>query len=141
MQPSGYVHESILRSTATRLKIILVTATESSKLFVYKETIEAILNMLYKTSLRIIKQRAIKLLEEDIREMISGLRRVNKDGIIETRKYLEKAQVKATLALSMFGRDEEEISKTRLENRYEALIECRGNLEKALEFISPMIPK
>ena len=81
MLPTGNVHESILRSTATRLKIDLVTAAERNKLFVYKETIVAVIDILYKTSLRIIKQRAIKLFEEDIREIISGLRQVNKNGI------------------------------------------------------------
>lgn len=130
---------SILYATAERLQINLGNATENNKLLVYKQTVEAMIEMLYETGLNEIRIAAIEMLEREIREMVAGLRSVNKTGIPETRSYLEKAQVKATLALNMFGREEEEMSKTRLENRYEALLECRSKLENAKDFLEPLV--
>jgi len=133
--PSG----SILSTTATQLHINLSTAAENEKLSVYKTTTDSMINMLYETSLNEIPKAAIEMLEKDIREMISGLRSANSKGIDQIRSYLEKAQVKSTLALSMFDRKEEEMSKTRLENRYEALLECRAKLENARDYLAPLI--
>ena len=129
---------SILNATAKRLQVNLGTATENSKLLVYKETIETMINTLYETSLYEIKQPAIKMYERDIKDIISGLRRVNKEGISQVRTYLGNAQVKASLAYTMFDRREEETSKTRLENRYKALLECRDNLENARDYLGPL---
>jgi hypothetical protein len=130
---------SILYATAKQLRIDLGTATEDSKLHVYKETVEAMINMLYDTSLYIIKKPAIEMLEADIKDMLAGLRRVNKNGIRQIRTYLGNAQVKAALAFSMFDTKEEQGSKMRLENRYNALLECRDNLEAAWDFLEPLV--
>ena len=135
MQTSG----SILYSTATRLQIDLSKTTEIRKLRVYKQAMELMIDMLYETSLRSIKRLAVEMLESDIREIIAGLRKINQNGVSEIRTYLGQAQVKADLALSMFDRKEEEISKTRLENRYGALLELRTNLENALDFLIPLV--
>lgn len=129
---------SILNATAKRLEVNLGAATESSKLLVYKEAIETMINTLYETSLYEIKQPAIKMYERDIKEIVSGLRRVNKEGVLQIRAYLGNAQVKAALAFTMFDRREEEASKTRLENRYKALLECRDNLEDAKDYLVPL---
>jgi hypothetical protein len=135
VQTSG----SILYATANRLQINLDSAIESDKLYVYEETIETMINTLYETSLYEIKQAAIKMLEGDIRDMVAGLRRVNREGIPQIRAYLGNAQVKAALAFTMFDRREEQTSKIRLENRYQALLECRDNLENARDFLEPLV--
>jgi len=133
--PSG----SILNATAKQLKINLATAGEVSKLRVFKETLEAMINTLYETSPYEIKKPAIKMYERDIKDMLSGLRRVNRDGISQLRTYLGNAQVKAGLAITMFDRKEEETSSVRLENRYQALLDCRANLENARDFLEPWV--
>ncbi len=135
MLPSG----SILNATAKQLKINLATAGEVSKLRVFKETLEAMINTLYETSPYEIKKPAIKMYERDIKDMLSGLRRVNRDGISQLRTYLGNAQVKAGLAITMFDRKEEETSSVRLENRYQALLDCRANLENARDFLEPWV--
>lgn len=135
MLPSG----SVLHATASRLNVNLHTATEEKKLLVYKEAVESMINTLYEISLDTMTKKAIKIFEKDIREMTTGLRKVNKNGVIQIKDYLEKAQVKATLVSDMFGRKEEEASRTRLQNRYEALIECRGHLERAKDYLVPLV--
>lgn len=132
-------HSSILFNTAALLHINLGSAAENERLLVYKETVEAMIDALYATSLNVFRRAAIEMLERDIREMIAGLRRVNRSGIPQIRSYLEKAQIEATLALNMFDYGEEEMAITRLEKRFEALLECRTNLENAKDFLLPLV--
>ena len=49
------------------------------------------------------------------------------------------AQVNAAFAFTMFDTKEEKESQMRLKNRYNALLECRNNLEDALDFLEPLV--
>jgi hypothetical protein len=119
-------------------------APELDPLLTCVQNIESILSTYYDTSLISLTQNAFSDDEEQLREVIRTLfilsQKMRKaSGIKEAKTYLESAITNLYLVLHTFDDQEEREARKRWRTRYEELIDCRNNLQKAVEYLRPMV--
>ena len=116
---------------------------ERDPLLICLQEIESITLALYEIPLDKITQHSVRVYEEQVRAInyeLFNIIKVKRDkGIREAKKYTEDAITHLYVALQLFDDKQEKNTAQRLKTRFEELIHCRNNLQKAIEYIEPMV--
>jgi hypothetical protein len=119
---------SVLSGKAKELDIDLSQASEGQKLLIYKRTLEAIRDLLlYGTDLRRMTKDTIDILENDIREIIRGLSKVQLN-------WTEAVLFSLKNAISSLYTASDSLEQTKGSAFYRNLNKCEEYITQALKY-------